>query len=98
MVGDRMAGSPLSRNQGAPPGASGVHGRKRPEEPPGGSQSVRSSDEVPPTRDGAKGRRKVEGQGNRTTTQNRRQWQPRLNKSKTLVPSGAGGNVRSGQS
>jgi hypothetical protein len=26
MVGDRMVGSPLGRNQGDPPGSSGVHG------------------------------------------------------------------------
>ena len=27
MVGDRMVGSPLGRNQGDPPGTSGVHGQ-----------------------------------------------------------------------
>jgi hypothetical protein len=37
----------------------GVHGRWRPEEPPGGSQSVRSSEEAGNDR-GAKGRREVE--------------------------------------
>jgi len=61
MIGDGMDGSPLGRNQGDPPGLSGVHGRGRPEEPPGGSQSVRSGAEAGNDR-GAKGRRKVDAQ------------------------------------
>lgn len=46
-------------------GTDGVHGRERPEEPPNGSQSVRSSDETGNDR-GAKGRRKVERQKSMT--------------------------------
>ncbi len=66
MVGDGMAGSPCDRNQGDPPGPKGVPGRRtpsssRPQEPPGGSQSVRSSEEAGNDR-GAKGRRKVDDQ------------------------------------
>ena len=56
-----MDGSPLGRNQGDLPGLSGVHGPRRPEEPPGRSQSVRSSAEAGNDR-GAKGRRKVDAQ------------------------------------
>ena len=57
MVGDGMVWKSLCRNQGDPPGQV-VFMAKWPEEPPSGSQSVRSSDEAGNDR-GAKGRRKV---------------------------------------
>ncbi len=56
-----------------------------PEEPPDGSQSVRSSVETGNDR-GAKGRRKVAAQGPGTATTNRRQWRQRLNKSAPTAP------------
>jgi hypothetical protein len=56
-----------------------------PEEPPSGSQSVRSSVETGNDR-GAKGRRQVAAQGTGTATQNRRQWRQRLGKSASTAP------------
>src|SRR5438477_10595629 len=68
---------------------------RAPEEPPGGSQSVRSSKEAGNDR-GAKGRRKVDARWNRTTKQNRREWRQRLDKSERPAPRGGGGNGASG--
>ena len=60
----------------------------QPEAPPGGSQSVRSSEEAGNDR-GAKGRRKVAAWKTRTTKPNRRQWrQHRLNKPAKPAPRG----------
>ena len=58
MVGDRMVGSPSAEIRETRRGQA-VFRAARSEEPPGGSQSVRSSDEAGNDR-GAKGRRKVE--------------------------------------
>jgi hypothetical protein len=58
MVGDRMVGSPLEVIREARRGQAEFMAAT-PEEPPGGSQSVRSSDEAGNDR-GAKGRRKVD--------------------------------------
>ena len=57
MVGDGTVWKSSCCNQGGPSGQV-VFMTKRSEEPPGGSQSVRSSDEAGNDR-GAKGRRKV---------------------------------------
>jgi hypothetical protein len=58
MVGDGMAGSPPAIIRETRRGQAAFMAA-RPEEPPGGSQSVRSSDEAGNDR-GAKGRRKVD--------------------------------------
>ena len=58
MVGDGMAGSPPAIIRETRRGQAAFMAGK-PEEPPGGSQSVRSSDEAGNDR-GAKGRRKVD--------------------------------------
>ena len=58
MVGDGMAGSPLEIIRETRRGQA-VFMAAAPEEPPGGSQSVRSSNEAGNDR-GAKGRRKVD--------------------------------------
>jgi len=58
MVGDGMAGSPLAIIRETRRGQAEFMARV-PEEPPGGSQSVRSSGEAGNDR-GAKGRRKVD--------------------------------------
>ena len=60
MVGDGMAGSPPAIIRETRRGQAAFMA-KSPEEPPGGSQSVRSSEEAGNDR-GAKGRRKVDGQ------------------------------------
>jgi hypothetical protein len=59
MVGDRMVGSPSVEIRETRRGQTEFMATT-PEEPPGGSQSVRSSEEAGNDR-GAKGRRKVEG-------------------------------------
>ena len=60
MVGDGMVGSPLAIIRETRRGQSAYMAQSQwPEEPPGGSQSVRSSDEAGNDR-GAKGRRKVD--------------------------------------
>ena len=60
MVGDGMAGSPSAIIRETRRGQAVFMAEKRmPEEPPGGSQSVRSSGEAGNDR-GAKGRRKVD--------------------------------------
>jgi hypothetical protein len=59
MVGDGMVGSPIAIIRETRRGQAEFMARA-PEEPPGGSQSVRSSAEASNDR-GAKGRRKVEG-------------------------------------
>jgi len=58
MVGDRMVGSPKAEIRETRRGQA-VFMAGVPEEPPGGSQSVRSSEETGNDR-GAKGRRKVD--------------------------------------
>jgi hypothetical protein len=58
MVGDGMDGSPPAINRETRRGQAAFMAPK-PEEPPGGSQSVRSSEEAGNDR-GAKGRRKVD--------------------------------------
>ena len=65
MVGDRMVGSPKAEIRETRRGQA-VFMAVMPEEPPGGSQSVRSSEEAGNDR-GAKGRRKVDARWNRTT-------------------------------
>jgi hypothetical protein len=67
----------------------------RPEEPPGGSQSVRGSDEAGNDR-GAKGRRKVDARWKRATKRNRRQWRQRLSKAEKPATDADGWNDRSG--
>jgi hypothetical protein len=60
MIGDRMAGNVGGISSELPHrDRNGVHAWQRAEEPTGGSQSVRSSEEAGNDR-GAKGRRKVE--------------------------------------
>jgi len=59
MVGDRMAGSDDEISSELPTRAGMAFMLRSAEEPTGGSQSVRSSDETGNDR-GAKGRRKVE--------------------------------------
>ena len=60
MIGDRMAGSGVGLSSELPHrDRNGVHAPRGAEEPTGGSQSVRSSDEAGNDR-GAKGRRKVD--------------------------------------
>jgi len=68
---------------------------ERSEEPPVGSQSVRSSGEAGNDR-GAKGRRKVDAWKTRTTKINRRQWRERLNKPEKPAIRGGGWNGASG--
>jgi len=72
MVGDGMDGSPCDRNQGDPPGSKAAFMAQRPKEPPGGRQSVRSSEEAGNDR-GAKGRREVDAPWNRPMKSDRRQ-------------------------
>jgi hypothetical protein len=84
MVGDGMAGSSLAVIRETRRGQA-VFMARWPEEPPDGSQSVRSSDEAGNDR-GAKGRRKVAAQGTGTAPPNRRQWRQRLDKSTPTAP------------
>ena len=87
MFGDGMVGSSSDMNQGTTAGGQRT----------GRGQSPRSSEEAGNDR-GAKGRRKVDAQWNRTTKENRREWRRRLYKPKKPETNGGGWNVASGRS